>query len=1097
MSLQLEDLIAVYPNPEIPEIQTVVTGKKEFNELASSVSEPPPPRPGMYFKHQELIGRLMLFLDNIFLIHRTGTGKTCSIVRVAEYFKKIRENNGHIRRAYVLVKGPSLKNEFKRQLLCVCTAGDYITDLVKNASSEKSRKSNITNATKTWYGIKTYAKFVNKILRATEGMSEEQANEYIIRKYSNVIFFVDEVHNLRIDSDSGLSQNEVRPVYAQLWRVFHLIKNSKIILASATPMINNANEIGPLMNLILPADQQIPENFDYAHATIEQMEPYFRGRLSFVRELETGAILEFQGELIDTSYTIDGREIPSQTRVYPSTMSELQRSGFASAQEQGENSFYTAQREASTFVFPDGTYGHTGFKKYVEVEGPNRYQASPDLLLYLQNLDYMRVLSCKFAEIVRLCMEEPGNCFIYTDYAYIGAVMLGLCFEGMGFEKFNETASIFTAIGGKGGLPPVCASRDNVEGRQVRIPPRPRYALLTSDTFKDSEAKVHTMMEAFNSYENRHGDYIKVMIGSPVARDGINLANVLQVHIASASWNPSSTYQAISRAIRATSHVPLLDEERERLRATGVENPQPKITVKIYKHVAVTQDGDSVDIGMYVLSESKEIEIKRMERIMKRCAIDCQIHYKRNVRPTDVDYTSTCDYDICAYECSNPPPEYLDTDTYDVIYSEGEIQGAMNLIIQLFKLNFSAKLEQIYQALSNIRQRFIDMAIERIVSGKLILYDRFGYPSYLREDGDTLFLTRDFPVVTTSQLRDKYALNVYTSNLIVNKITKLTDYVSALQIDEQYNLIQVLISIPPDNPRFDIILDQLNIDTKVNILEDAIIQQFVEDKPSDYTRGIIEKFSNVIYYENEPVTEINRSAVALANRGKGRGRKPKADTKLKITRLHSNTQAPLIDEDTELVYIHILYTQVPERLSYSTNSKQAKADGRIRILKPSEGTGWRDTNPYEYAVYNAIIQQKNAERVSPYEKFEIYGTILHDKKFRIVNRRAENTEKSLHDARSKNKGKECSTWKKPDLIDLLWVLQIQPPPSISLEVTDRQSLIDYLISQNTGLTEERCAEFSDEQVQFYYKWWRSGASRKIICTKIQEHLAAIGALLVV
>ena len=76
MSLQLEDLIAVYPNPEIPDIQTVVSSKKEFNDLASSVSEPPPPRPGMYFKHQELIGRLMVFLDNIFLIHRTGTGKT-------------------------------------------------------------------------------------------------------------------------------------------------------------------------------------------------------------------------------------------------------------------------------------------------------------------------------------------------------------------------------------------------------------------------------------------------------------------------------------------------------------------------------------------------------------------------------------------------------------------------------------------------------------------------------------------------------------------------------------------------------------------------------------------------------------------------------------------------------------------------------------------------------------------------------------------------------------------------------------------------------------------------------------------------------------
>jgi hypothetical protein len=46
--LQLSDLIAVYPPQNSPDIQTVVSGKKEFNDLASLINEPPPPRPGLF-----------------------------------------------------------------------------------------------------------------------------------------------------------------------------------------------------------------------------------------------------------------------------------------------------------------------------------------------------------------------------------------------------------------------------------------------------------------------------------------------------------------------------------------------------------------------------------------------------------------------------------------------------------------------------------------------------------------------------------------------------------------------------------------------------------------------------------------------------------------------------------------------------------------------------------------------------------------------------------------------------------------------------------------------------------------------------------------
>src|SRR5690606_17338102 len=84
-----------------------------------------------------------------------------------------------------------------------------------------------------------------------------------------------------------------------------------------------------------------------------------------------------------------------------------------------------------------------------------------------------------------------------------------------------------------------------------------------------------------------------------------------------------------------------------------------RIDVRIYRHAAipllsVVPEGvevTSIDLQMYRISEYKDRRIKRVMRIMKQCAIGCQIHYRRNVRDTDVDGSAACDYDVCRYPC--------------------------------------------------------------------------------------------------------------------------------------------------------------------------------------------------------------------------------------------------------------------------------------------------------------------------------------------------------------------------------------------------------------------------------------------------------------
>lgn len=251
--VQLEDLVFTYPEAKKANFQTLITTKEEFRQTASTQVETVPSK-GKLFKHQEYLKRLMRQYDNQLVVWRTGTGKTCGVTSVTEYYKNMAgaledfriANPGYYKRAYVLVAGKSLKREFKFQLLCKCTDGDYITDKILNSVKPRQRKTNITNSIKRYYTVTTYRKFGKSL----QGLTEEQ----LIDIYSNSIFIIDEVHNLKEERGKEAEKFEtmkavlppVEPegeearlqikktdsqiTYEQLWRLFHTIKSRKVML---------------------------------------------------------------------------------------------------------------------------------------------------------------------------------------------------------------------------------------------------------------------------------------------------------------------------------------------------------------------------------------------------------------------------------------------------------------------------------------------------------------------------------------------------------------------------------------------------------------------------------------------------------------------------------------------------------------------------------------------------------------------------------------------------------------------------------------------------------------------------------------------------
>ena len=1197
--IQLDELVYTYPEQDNDSFQTIITSKKEFNELASSIKERIPVI-GEPFNHQKLIKRFMIQYDKVILVHKTGTGKTCAAITSAEQFKQgvigatseyideyMSTKRTEIKKIIVLTS-KSLIKEFKYELACKCTKGDYITELVKKSKTEKERKSNLTREINKFYEIKTHTTFAREILE--KNYSDDQLKDM----YNGTFFIIDEAQKLRTGTTEDNDQQEQFKTYNTLWKLFHIIQRSKIMLLTATPMVDTVNEIAPLMNLILPLKSkhimplapnndkyngQLPLNIDYNNVTLEQMEPYFRGKISYVRELETGAIPQYIGNKLDVEYQIGEKKYPGQSIVTAVKMEKLQEDGYIELLKKGGNAFHINELQASNFIFPDKSSGMDGYNKFVISSGKDIYKPTPELFDWISNPTKFKQLSNKYYTIISLTNQNKGNTFCYTDFVNgSGAILLGLCFESYGYERFIESSSIFISedVGKK--IRPLCENVDLLQNinRPTRIQPKLRYALLTGET---PDTVVETILSTFNSNENKHGDYIKVLIGSRVARIGINLSNVLNVFIVNPGWNQSNTYQAISRAIRSTSHISLLQEERQNLIQKGQNPDTAKFNVNIYQMASITDLVDEpVDIKAYRFSETKDIEIKRMERIMKQVAFDCQIHYKRNVRPSDIDYSSVCDYDICQYTCFNPPPDQLDYSSYDILYSTDLINNAINIIITLFHKNFTLtydqlykyfpsysfdsindllnyiidnkilitnnsgesfyllndngilklstikppnssfskdflvdlmtdliillekfpllSYQQLYKLLPSYKPSYINSAIYKIIIDKLPIIDRYGYTNYLREDNNSLFIQRDYPTITLSSSKNQYSLSTYSENLIAIQKTSLSDYVSDINLVDDSSDISRLKNIDPNSPNFISILDSLNISSLSLLLESVIIDYYLHNNTSDYNITILNHFSNFYFIFNEPVSHLQNLIEERARKSKGPGRKSKDPSKLKIKRLtlQSLSSTPVFDSDTELVYIHYLFSLSKTLTAYNVISKSTKAEGKLRILKPSEQLGWRDTNPYETVIYNEMIQLKNLEKISPFEQqFDIYGVIYKsDNKLRIRDKTREKL-KERKTLRDLTRGLKCDTWKKPDLIDVFWHLSIPPDPNLPISYS-REQLINYLTKENVPSDTRILTTWSLDRLSFYYKWLSLEKDITFMCQFLQQKLQDLGRL---
>ena len=792
MNNDIFEFLPIYYSINDKDFYTSIKDKKEFNEYKLEKEEDELVNKGDLYNYQKIISRFISSNTNynrLLLFWEMGVGKTCSAIAVCE---KIKNENTTINGAIVIAKSGSIIDNFINELVFKCTDGRYIPEnydtLKENVVKRKIRKMY-----SVWYQFETYNSKYKKWDKNTYEIIaknlQRMSDENIINTYSNKIIIVDEIHNIKTqankDTDIKLS------IYNQFYRLFHLAKNTKILLLSGTPMTDSVNEIADVMNLLLPENIRLPNSTEFSKNFIDVpiddipkqnklLKSYFKGYISYLSSSKSNVNVKFIGNIIDPIkyYKLDIMKMSDfQGKIYKETIEEINKG------------IYVNTEQASLLVYPNGKYGKDGFNSYFKKK--TRKVGNKTLSSFIYRSDeaeeslrkaftkQLQKHSIKYFNIINILKKtkkQGKNVFIYNRFVSgSGNIILSKILEMYGYEK--------------------ATGRETTKGL--------RYFLVTNSTTYDEQ--IRRVINRFNKPDNINGEYIQVVIGSKKIAEGFSLFNIQKEIIVTPHWNYSEISQALARGIRSGSHKMLLEKN-------------DIVDVEIHQFVATYKNSISIDLQKYKISEKKDIKIKKIERLMKESAIDCSLNYVRNRKFED--NSRDCEFMDCDYKCDDVDNFDINQDlsTYQLYYGQKDIDFLVKKIIDLFKDQFEYNLQTILGIFKDYTSFQVLTAINLIVKNNEIIKNRFNIDCYLREDNNIFYLYNKIDTKTD------YLDSWYVKNLVSYRKTSIEDYVKNYYKDNEVNLIKKLFSY---NNIYEFItfFKNLNIDVQEQIIKDSILAE--------------------------------------------------------------------------------------------------------------------------------------------------------------------------------------------------------------------------------------------------------------------------------
>jgi len=669
-----------------------------------------------------------------------------------------------------------------------CTGNTYLKRTNTEYETEREIiQRRVNQSIKSRYVILGYIQFsryiqsiLDQVPKGLEGERKEQEEIKLLRKeFSGRLVIIDEAHNLRDIADEGPTDNLDAPggdaevsestagkrLTPALLKVVKAAEGMKLMLLTGTPMYNSYKEIIFLLNLLLINDKKatisgrdvfdrmgnfIPGGEEKLGAAAAAYVSFMRGEnpLSFPVRLDPSGVPLLttwptespQGEPIFP--VEEGKEEPESQKRKKQILKKLPfvpvefsgvelktvRSIADTIVESGGLGIQSIDEmvQSGNWLFPgEGErIRDDGFDEvFEEVKGGTTSQFTSRIGADWLAAERISTASPKTALILKRIPNARGPVFIYSRFIKSGALPIALALEANGYTPLNGKAFLTNGIVGPGRQCALCSARERIHSGKGHAFVPAKYILLTGQqTYSPNNAAA---IKAARSERNTDGREVKVIIGSQVASEGIDLRFIREIYVFDSWFHLNKMEQVLGRGVRTCSHS-LLDESQR--------NCTIHLLVNYYGNV------ETGDLYMYRIAMIKALQIGKVTRVLKRYALDCNLNQsailindldpidkledsqgepRTKVSINDTPYTSICDWMECPYTCAKPIDMKgikIDMTSYD----EYSMQWRSSQIKQIIRRIFEQEkhpMIQIDSLIESLRAADIpELAIRTVLS---------------------------------------------------------------------------------------------------------------------------------------------------------------------------------------------------------------------------------------------------------------------------------------------------------------------------------------------------------------------------------------------
>ncbi len=612
---------------------------------------------------------------------------TCSAIAIAENFKEQVKKYGT--KIHILVSGPLIKENWRDEII-KCTKETYIKDISNTSGfiNDFERSKQIKQAklmAQQFYKLMSYRSFYKKVLgqkisdkklsenkvkkiyrKNAEGEIERDVAIDKLESLDNTVLIIDEAHNIT-DNEYG---NAVQ-------KIIENSHNLKVIVLTATPMINFADEIVQLLNYIRPSNDPVYRDMIFTSEKNHQM-TFKPGGKEYLMNMASGYVSHFRGlNPLTFAEGVDVGEIPDDllfTKLYRCDMLDFQTKTYYNILDTLDDSLDRRTQAVSNFCFVglndskddiQGYFGKEGMSlvrsqlksnktilqklindKFFDgkldaneiIKDSDKNKSITGLILKKENLKYFSIkFYTALDNLEKLVADKNGSgtAFLYFNLVKVGIDLFTEVLLVNGYLEYDENGNYNISNNTIDALTGLTYKEFNEKFKNKQFFPA-TFITMTgkNEDFADQipEVKKKILDSVFNNINNKDGRFIKFILGSKVMNEGITLENVHEVHIMDVYYNLGKIHQVIGRALRECKHYKI----------TNDDNKFPK--VKIYRYVVSLKDSKELttEEQMYQKAERKYILVKETERLLKEVAFDCPLNYHGNIFPEEVKTYKEC-----------------------------------------------------------------------------------------------------------------------------------------------------------------------------------------------------------------------------------------------------------------------------------------------------------------------------------------------------------------------------------------------------------------------------------------------------------------------